>query len=169
MLANSLIGKEVYSNLLGEMTARYQNLQESLSLDLGLDAEKLVAKVPFFQSLDAGAQQNIAAMLKPRLVLPGEAVFELGGPPDAMYFISSGAVRVPLRDGEVILGSGDFFGELALLWDNPRMASVYAEGFCELLTLYTRDFDRLLAEDAQVKAVIEQVASERREIAKRDL
>jgi CPA1 family monovalent cation:H+ antiporter len=169
MLANSLIGKEVYSNLLGEMTGRYQNLQESLSLDLGLDAEKLVAKVPFFQSLDAEAQQNIAAMLKPRLVLPGEAVFELGGPPDAMYFISSGAVRVPLRDGEVILGSGDFFGELALLWDNPRMASVYAEGFCELLTLYTRDFERLLAEDAQVKSVIEEVAKERREIAKRDL
>jgi len=168
MLANSIIGKEVYTNLTDEMSARYVGLQESLSLDLGLDAEKLVAKVPFFQGLDSGVQQNIAAMLKPRLVLPGEAVFEKDGPPDAMYFISSGAVRVPLRDGDAILGSGDFFGELALLWDNPRMASVYAEGFCELLTLYTRDFERLLNENAQIKAVIEEVARERREIAARE-
>ena len=85
-----------------------------------------------------------------------------------MYFISSGAVRIPLRDGEAILGSGDFFGELALLWDNPRMAAAYAEGFCELLTLYTRDFQKLLAENAQIKAVIEKVARERREIAARE-
>ncbi|MFQ3245016.1 MAG: CRP-like cAMP-binding protein [Arenicella sp.] len=36
----------------------------------------------------------MAKLMKPRLALSGEAIFEKGGPPDAMYFISSGAIRV---------------------------------------------------------------------------
>ena len=161
MRANSLIGKEVTDNLQEQMSSRYKDIQQKLSLDLGLDAGKLIAKMPFFQNLDQNAQNKIAELLKPRLALPGEMIFEKGGPPDAMYFISSGAVRVMLDDQAVILGSGDFFGEMALLNEQPRMAALYADGFCELLTLYTRDFKHLMEDDGNLRQVIEQVARDR--------
>jgi CPA1 family monovalent cation:H+ antiporter len=161
MQANSLIGKEVTSKLVEEMSGRYKELKQKLSLDLGLDAATLVAKMPFFQGLEAGAQQNIAKLLKPRLALPGEKIFEKGGTPGAMYFISSGAVRVMLDKEVVILGSGDFFGEMALLNAQPRMATIISDGFSELLTLYIADFKRLLEGDEQLREVIEQVARDR--------
>ncbi|NND82826.1 MAG: cyclic nucleotide-binding domain-containing protein [Gammaproteobacteria bacterium] len=161
MQSNSLIGKEVTSKLLEQMAERYTDLQQNLTLDLGLEADVLIAKMPFFSGLQADSQQAIAKLLKPRLALPGETIFEQGGPPDAMYFISSGAVRVQLGDGDVMLGSGDFFGEMALLTDQPRMASVKAEGFCELLTLSKQDFRQLLQQDNNLRSTIENVAKER--------
>ena len=161
MQANSLIGKEVSSKLVEEMRERYKELQQKLCLDLCLDAATLVAKMPFFQGLQTSAQHDIAKLLKPRLALPGETIFEKGGTPGAMYFISSGAVRVMLDNHVVILGSGDFFGEMALLNAQTRMATIKSDGFSELLTLYTADFKRLLEKDEQLRGVIEQVARDR--------
>lgn len=161
MLKNSLISKEVAAKLVAEMGERYSELQQKLALDLGLDAPSLVAQMPFFQNLDAAQKHQIARLLKPRLALPDEVIFEKGGPPDAMYFISSGVVKVELEARDVLLGSGDFFGELALLSDQPRMAKVSSRGFSELLTLSTADFQRLLDADPQMLEIIERVAAQR--------
>ena len=119
-----------------------------------------MARVPIFRDLDIKRQQAIAHLLTPQLVLPESAVVRRGDKGDAMYFIASGAARVVV-DPSVELGSGDFFGELALLTGHPRNADVVALGFCKLLALKARDFQRLLAQDAGLKARIEQVAKER--------
>ena len=50
---------------------------------------------------------------------------------DAMYFISSGAVEVKLTTTPVQLGTGQFFGELALIDDRPRTSDVVSLGFCQ--------------------------------------
>jgi len=63
--------------------------------------------------------------------------------------------------GEVRLGSGDFFGEIALLVGGLRTADVTALGYCSLLALYAGDFARLLAEDRELKATIDAVAHKR--------
>lgn len=161
MLSGAIIGKEVYSDLMRELGERAAPFRAEPALDLGLDAEKLVGKVPFFAELAYERKQEIARMLKPRLALPGEEIVHEGDKGDAMYFVSSGAVRVDVEPKPVILGSGDFFGELALLSDKPRKVSVHAEGFCDLLTLYTKDFRALLDAQPDLKATIEKVAAER--------
>lgn len=161
MMANSLINKEVAVELMQEMSERYQELQQKLSLDLGLDAKALVAKMDFFKNLDQSAQHDIAKLLKPRLALPDEVIFEKGGPPDAMYFISSGALRVVLDKQIVIIGSGDCFGEMALLHKQPRMASVVSDGFSELLVLHTKDFKQMLSKDDELREQIEKIAQQR--------
>ena len=61
----------------------------------------------------------------------------------------------------VELGSGEFFGELALLTGQPRNADVVSLGYCRLLELSSRDFQDLLAGDADLKRAIEAVAAER--------
>ena len=161
MLGNSTIGKELHSDLVAQMKERTAGYVKRPKMDLGLDAGKLVGSMPFFAELTHERKQEIARMLKPRLALPGEAVVRKGDKGDAMYFISSGAVRVEVEPNPVILGSGDFFGEMALLSDQPRNVSVVAEGFCDLLALYTKDFRILLDQDPELKATIEQVAAAR--------
>ena len=79
-----------------------------------------------------------------------------------MYFISSGALQAELEKGNVQLGSGDFFGEIALLAEVPRTVSVRSLGFCQLLTLERHDFMPFLDANPDLKARIEKVAAERR-------
>jgi len=78
-----------------------------------------------------------------------------------MFFIASGAVRIAIPDNDVELGSGDFFGELALITGRPRVTDVISLGFCQLLELGAGDFRALLAKDPALKAQIESVANQR--------
>lgn len=160
MLEESVINSEVYDDLEREAEARAHDLAELPKLDLGLEPEKLVAKVSFFRDLPAERIAEIVGLLKPRLALPGELIVRKGDAGDAMYFVSTGAVEVALPE-PVQLGSGDLFGEIALLTEMPRVADVTALGFCDLLVLYVQDFRKLLDVDPELCEVIERVARER--------
>lgn len=157
----SAINAEVYGTLLNDIVARESGLNVPPQLDLGLRRADLVARVPLFEGLDSRSQKNIADILKPRLAIPGEIVVKSGATGREMYFVSSGALRVEINDTLVILGSGDFFGELALLRDVPRNADVIAEGFCDLLTLTRNDLQRLLSANPTLRQTIESTAAER--------
>ena len=82
---------------------------------------------------------------------------------DAMFFIASGAVEVALKSEPVRLGSGDFFGEIALIERRPRTADVVALGYTQLLALYARDLDRLIQSDPEIGQQLRNVARERLE------
>jgi len=163
MLSEQMISPEVFEDLQNELTRRTNELEAMPSLDLGLEPDKLVAKVPFFENLDQARVREIAAQLRPRLVLPGEKVVKQGDAGDAMYFISTGAVQVEVGDKPIRLGSGDFFGEIALVREPPRTADVTALGYCQVLALYHRDFAKLMASYPDLKQIIERVAEERLE------
>jgi len=78
-----------------------------------------------------------------------------------MYFIAAGEVTV-VRDGRrFALVEGSFFGEMGLLDKRPRNADVISNGYCHLLVLYRRDFERLLAQRPEMRAEIEAVAAGR--------
>jgi CPA1 family monovalent cation:H+ antiporter len=130
-------------------------------LDLGLSAELLIKKVPLFNGLEDSAVKKIASALKPRLTLPGEKIINEGDKADSMYFISSGAVQVIINDENFILATGDFFGEIALITDNPRNAHVISSGFCDLLVLETAEFKKLVEAHPDMKEVIENTAQAR--------
>ena len=61
----------------------------------------------------------------------------------------------------VTLGSGSFFGEMALINEAPRVADVAAMGFCQLLRLDSGDFRRLLDSNPKLKETITAIARER--------
>ena len=84
-----------------------------------------------------------------------------GDPGDAMYFVSTGAVEVVIEPTPVRLGSGDFFGEIALLKEMPRTADVTALSYCRVLALFARDFNQLLDANPELRARIEKIAEER--------
>jgi CRP-like cAMP-binding protein len=80
-------------------------------------------------------------------VAPGDAVIEQGDVGDSFYAVGSGQVEVR-RDGAVVdvVGPGAFFGEIALLYDVPRTATVVARTAARLFRLRRSGFDRLVAQ-----------------------
>ena len=161
MLEESVISQEVYSDLDQDLRHRSKELLSRPQLDLGLDPEKLVAKVPFFASLEPARIAEIAKLLRPELVLPGEIVIRRGEVGDRMFFISNGSLEVDRGQTPIRLGSGDFFGEIALLTEKPRTADVKALGYCQLLTLLVRDFRRFIEQYPDLRAAITSVAEAR--------
>ena len=66
-----------------------------------------------------------------------------------------------LPSERVRLGSGDFFGEMALLSGRPRHADVIALGYCRVLVLSAAEFRRFLGDYPRARAEIDRVAEER--------
>lgn len=99
-----------------------------------LDTMILLRRVPLFEGLDPEDLQRIAATCVERTYADGEAIMREGDLGDELVVIVTGAVRVvrreadgserPIRD----YGAGDHIGELAVLRERPRAASVFATG-----------------------------------------
>jgi CPA1 family monovalent cation:H+ antiporter len=156
-----LIGKEVFEDLEREHAVVQSLMDELPPLDLGLRAEDLLAQFEMFAGLGAAELRALARLFRPRLLLPEEMVIRKGERGNAMFLISSGAVEVVLPNGRVRLGSGDFFGEMALLSGRRRQADVVALGYCRVLVLNAADFRRFLRDYPHAKAEIDRIAAER--------
>jgi len=156
-----LIGKEVFEDLEREHAAVRSLMDELPPLDLGLRAEDLLAHFDMFAGLGAVELRALARLFRPRLLVPEEVVIRKGERGNTMFLISSGAVEVVLPSDRVRLGSGDFFGEMALLSRSRRQADVVALGYCRVLVLRAADFRIFLRDYPGAKAEIDRIAEER--------
>ena len=161
MLSEQFISPEVYSDLIQDLDNRVRKFQIMPKLDLGLKPEVMLARVPFFSELDQNILKEISTLLHPRLALPDEKIVRKGEAGDTMYFVSTGAVEVNIGKEPIRLGSGDFFGEIALLKDIPRVADVTAIAYCQLLMLNAREFKSLMERLPKLRDTIDRVAAER--------
>jgi CPA1 family monovalent cation:H+ antiporter len=155
-----LIPRELYEDL-ERGTAKAHRTEARPRLDLGLDTRRLVERVAFLSGLGEQQLDRVVKLLRPRFTVPGERIVRAGDRADACYFIASGAAEVRQPGRTIGLGSGDFFGELALLTGRPRQADVVALTFCRLLALRKADFDAFLAANPEAKALITGVAKAR--------
>ncbi len=121
----------------------------------------LVVKVPLFSSLDSGIIYDIASLLRVKRFIKNEVIVKQGDKGDAMYFIVEGEVKVSAGNWSTVLKAGDFFGEIALIKDMPRTATVTALRRCETLRLTTYDFKKSLASHPDILEQIEKIADER--------
>jgi MFS family permease len=98
-------------------------------------------QVPFFAPLAGPALERLAAALIPVTARPGATIITQGQAGDRFYIIGSGTVAVTV-DGVSArtMGPGESFGEIALLRDVPRTASVSAVTQVELLALDRHHF-----------------------------
>ena len=162
LFQEGVIGPELYSSLQRDVAAARTALDLRPKLDLGLDARALVARVPLFEALPPAQLDQVARLLHPRFMVPGDALIRKGDHGDSMYFISSGVVVVDPAGRKIRLERGAFFGEMSLLSGEARQATVEAASYGQLLVLYERDFRRLLATSRKIRSQIDRIAARRR-------
>jgi voltage-gated potassium channel len=104
----------------------------------------MLSRVPLFQGFEPQVLAEIMNLLRAQLVPPGTIISARGEPAAGMYFIVSGDVEVELTNRALHFTSGDFFGELALLRNTMRSATIVSLSQCRLLTLSADDFAHLL-------------------------
>jgi CRP/FNR family transcriptional regulator, cyclic AMP receptor protein len=116
----------------------------------------LVRNVPLF-SLLPDVQLLLLSQALSRKPYPKDStVIAAGEPTDALYIVISGRLKVIMRDKEgrevilAFLNEGDFFGEMGLIDQAPRSATVVTIGPCELLTMTRADFMKCLQKNFEL-------------------
>jgi hypothetical protein len=108
-------------------------------LDAGLVSELAVERllgIPIFEPLDRPTVEELAASLTRVEAEPGGTIVSEGELGDHFFVVDAGELDVFIAAAHVrTLGTGDYFGEIALLRDVPRMATVVARTDCVLLAL----------------------------------
>ena len=118
--------------------------------------------VTLFTDLDDDTLDGIAGRLASEYYDAGETVFEEGEPGDRFYLIARGRVQVvgPTADGTEhvleVLNDGDHFGEMALLQDRPRTATIRTVTPSVFLTMGRDDFLKLVATTPEMARMLEQ-------------
>ena len=111
----------------------------------------LLAAVPLFADLSKGELRLVASITKPLDYGPGAPVVTEGDRTGRFFVIVDGDAEV-LVNGRFVrrLGPGDFFGELALLDDEPRSATVAAINQLSTLSIAAFNFRSLLKSNAAI-------------------
>lgn len=161
LFEESVVNQEVHGDLQAAVQDAWGTLGRRPPLDLGLSAEALARRFDLFMDLDDATMNEVVATLSPVLAVPGEILMERDKRGDFMYFIASGALQVDRGDRQLILGSGQFFGELAILTGRRRSATVTAVGYCQLLRLSGRDFRRFAKRHPELRDKIRAIADGR--------
>jgi len=107
--------------------------------------DTFLAKVPILSSMTAYERSQLADALKPESVTDGGAICKQGDVGNKFYIIEDGEA-VATKGGQQVMSysAGDYFGELALIRNQPRAATVSAKGNTKLLSIDSRSFKRLL-------------------------
>jgi len=116
--------------------------------------EELIEQVSIFKSLDMYERMNVCDALSSGSFKDGERIIEQGAQASCMYFLEEGSVRVAMlnksdpnasAEQEISrIEKGGYFGELALVTNKPRAASVYAVGTVKCAVLDVNAFERLM-------------------------
>ena len=125
---------------------------------MNTETVELLGNVPLFADMSADELDRIVSVAIPRSFPKGARVFHEGDDSDACYVVRNGDLRVTREhsDGRAIalatLGTGDFFGELAMLDGGMRSASVETLTDAELLALPAMDMRRVISQHGDIAA-----------------
>ena len=115
------------------------------------EATELLQRVPLFSGLDPRELETIARTVHERTFQPGETVAEENQGGVGFFIIRDGEAIVTVGGNEVRrLGSGDHFGEIALITEGPRTATVTASSELKCYGLTPWEFRPLVQTNANI-------------------
>jgi CRP/FNR family transcriptional regulator, cyclic AMP receptor protein len=116
--------------------------------------QEQLARVPFFDGLSTRGLALIADVAFEEAHPSGALIFQSDEPGDRLFIVLEGRVRIsrnlassgasPTEEVLALLGTGEIFGEMALLDESVRSADARAHERCRLLVIKKEDFDDLL-------------------------
>ena len=120
----------------------------------------ILKAVPLFASFPEEQLRLLATVVTRRSAPRSTAIMAGGDPTDSLYIILAGRLKVMMSDADgkevilSILSAGEFFGEMGLIDDEPRSATVVTMEPCELLSIARRDFNKCLAENFEMAMAV---------------
>ena len=121
-----------------------------------------LAEVPLLSALPQEMLETLATRFEEEEHAPGHPIVTEGRPGYAFYVVRSGSLSVT-QDGRLLrtLGAGDFFGEISILGDGVRTATVTADTAAEVWVLFGTSFRVLQSQRPDVAAALESAMDER--------
>jgi CRP/FNR family cyclic AMP-dependent transcriptional regulator len=117
---------------------------------------ELLLTTMLFRGAGKDKIEHILDLFQERKLNPNATIFTQNMPAEALYIVKSGKVRISMMAGEgeemglLLLGPGEFFGELALIQETNRLVTARAETNVELLLLTRKDFSTLIELEPRV-------------------
>ena len=126
---------------------------------------ELLQHVPLFQGLDRGHLETVARSFKDRTFPAGSKVTTEGQGGVGFFVIEDGTATVSVGgDERRKLGAGDWFGEMALIDDSPRSATIVADTDLKCWGLTSWEFRPLVEQNASIAwAMLQTMAKRMRE------
>jgi len=130
--------------------------------------DNLLVLSPLTSILPSEDRQKLIAKFELKELKSGEVIVREGDPGDSMFLIKSGQAEVTTIDPKdkrkltlARLGPGDFFGEVSLIKNKPRTATITALSAMELLVISRRSFEELTREHPEMVSLLEQTIEKR--------
>jgi len=126
----------------------------------GTVSTAVLKAVPLFASFPEEQLRLITTLVTRKSTPRSTTIMAGGDPTDHLYIVLSGRLKVMMSDAEgkevilSILGPGEFFGEMGLIDDEPRSATVVTIEPCELLSIAKRDFKKCLADNFEMAMAV---------------
>ena len=153
---------------LHDATRKDAPMTDALATMSDVERVLFLRKVPLFAELAPQDLRRIAAVADERVFVDGETIAGQGEPGDELHIVVDGSVRVvrvdPGTGGDVELAKraqGDVVGEMALITQEPRMASLVASGDVRTLRLGRTEFEGVLRERPDTAIAVIRVLSQR--------
>jgi len=141
-------------------TAFLESLPENLQTEVALHLKKeVIGTISLFKNASKDFKREIALLLKPIFLTPGDYVFKAGDFGEEMYFVVNGELNTLTQkeDRELTkLKAGDYFGEIALFKNKSRTATVKAISYCDIYVLDKKAFDKVLTKYPEISIKIKQ-------------
>ena len=123
---------------------------------------ELLRKVGLFESLSDGDIKQLAESLTERIFSEGDVILTEGDHGVGFYVMSEGTVEYSVNGERVGSGGpGDYFGEVALIDDGPRAATVTAMTNLTVYVMTPWEFRALVTENADIASELRQVMAKR--------
>lgn len=115
-----------------------------------MNNQALLQNSVLFKGSSTEEIELISGMFQERQIKQNATIFIENMPAEALYIVKTGSVRITMMAGEgeevglLLLGPGEFFGELALVQESNRLVTARAETQVDLLVMTRKDFQALL-------------------------
>eukprot|EP01137_Pigoraptor_chileana_P002342 Opistho-2@2286 len=149
----------------GVDTSFYNSLPDAFRSEIALEINrKQLLKVPLFQDCNEDILKELALRMRPVSLLADKYVIRRGEDSRDIFFLMEGLVRIiSEEDGTVYAEQtkGSFFGEVGVLFDLPRTATVVTATHCDMFLLSKRDLLSVVAKFEPLRDKLDNCAGER--------
>lgn len=149
-----LIGIELHTTLIKDVTARRQAADKRPHLDLALQKSELIRQFPLFSRVDGQTRHLLKRTMATRYVNDGEIILHREGSTRYIFFLALGAVEVESASSRTRLGRGAVFGNMTMLGGDSSQAEVRAIAPSTLLVLDEAQMSQLMEKSASLSEAI---------------